>query len=469
MATTPADPSSSGSPRETAPAGLQDALAYPYFQTVWDRKSRRMGLGMEMPGTLGYASPYEPVPLTELEEALLLMAGTGLSGLNLGDIDPSMGADAMVQWTARTWPSSCSNHGTELFFTNDSGTYFMDMWNLMPEEGELATLSGKSQDAQIDWILGMVSRAKRKIDPQRAQMPTGLPGLFVFNHWNANMPGTTLFLPVSNMTLEYINLLFIYFSPEYRFTLVDEANGYASAGLDRWIDAGRLDGNRQMGIVELEQRVLSMQVVEQAFICQNINLGLQAMGLGGWTYTGYIARYALGGMDVPGLGFRFEEAKRGPSVPVGRDGVFEAFVPPYHADMSEAVDHFLEVKWSQYKPEMPKSYLEPDKVVSQIERPAEDTIQIVKDYCNYVHGTYGRFPAFLDPMYQRLTCQAQHVDPDFYAQYYPPGALTDQHHSHFERWHPELAADDGKPPIRAQAPSPTEGSNGGAPQPPGAL
>ena len=75
-----------------------------------------------------------------------------------------------------------------------------------------------------------------------------------------------------------------------------------------------------MGIVELEQRVLSMQVVEQAFICQNITLALQAMGLGGWTYTGYIARFALGGMDVPGLGFRFADAKRGPSVPVGRDG-----------------------------------------------------------------------------------------------------------------------------------------------------
>ena len=109
-----------------------------------------------------------------------------------------------------------------------------------------------------------------------------------------------------------------------------------------------------MGIVELEQRVLSMQVVEQAFICQNINLALQAMGLGGWTYTGYIARFALGGMDVPGLGFRFADAKRGPSVPVGRDGVFEAFTPPYHADMGEAVDAFLEAKWSQYEPTSPR-------------------------------------------------------------------------------------------------------------------
>jgi hypothetical protein len=430
------------------PEGLTDALAYPFFQSVWDRKSRRMGLGMAMPGTLEYASPYEPVPLTELEEALLLVAGTGLTGLNLGDIDPSMGADALVQWTARTWPSSCSNHGTELFFTNDEGLYFLDMWNLVPEEGEIATLSGKPLEAQVDWILGLVDRAKVQLEPGRAKMPTGLPGLFVFNHWNANQPGTTLFLPVSNMTLEYINLLFIYFSDDYRFTLVDETNGYVPCGLERWVDAGRLDPARQMGIVELEQRVLSMQVVEQAFICQNINFALQAMGLGGWTYTGYIARFALGGVDVPGLGFRFADAKRGASVPVGRDGVFEAFTPPYHADMGEAVDAFLEAKWSQYEPDKPKSYKEPERVVAQIARPDEDTVQIVKDYCQYVHDTYGRFPAYLDPMYQRLTCQAQHIDTDFYARYYPPGAVTEQHLAHFERWHPELAGDDGRPPLR---------------------
>jgi hypothetical protein len=31
---------------QAAPAGLYDALAYPFFQSVWDRKSRRVGLGM---------------------------------------------------------------------------------------------------------------------------------------------------------------------------------------------------------------------------------------------------------------------------------------------------------------------------------------------------------------------------------------------------------------------------------------
>jgi hypothetical protein len=250
------------------------------------------------------------------------------------------------------------------------------------------------------------------------------------------------------MTLEYINLLFIYLSPEYRFSIVDEQKGGASAGLDKHLASGRLDPVRQMGMIDLEQRVLSMQVVEQAFICQNLNMGLQCLGLGGWTYTGYIARFMLGGMDVPGFRFRFAEAKSGPSVPVGKDGVYEAFTVPYHADMHAAVDAFLETKWSQYEPDKPKAYKEPDRVISQIQRPDAETISLVKDYCQYVHDTYGRFPAYIDPMYQRLTCQAQHVDPDFYAEFYPPGALTPQHHQHFHRWHPELAGEDGLPPRR---------------------
>lgn len=427
--------------------GLRDALAYPYFDALFDRKSRRVALGMEIPqGPLAYASPYEPIPLTELEEALLLMAGTGLAGLNLADIDPTMGAEAMVQWTARTWPSSCCNHGTELFFTNDDGLYFLDMWNMQPEPDELSTLAGKSAEQQAEVLVEMTRRAKRTLQDGRADLPTELPGLFVFNHWNANKPGTSLFIPVSNMTFEYINLLFIYFGEDYRFCLVDERAGYAPAGLQSWIDKGRIDPNRRMGLVDIEQRVLSMQVVEQAFICQNMNVAMQVMGLGGWTYTGYIAHFVLGGMDVPGLGFTFQDAKNGPRVPVGRDGVFESLCPPYHASMSDAIDAFLVQKWGQYDNSVPKALNESDAIAGSIPRPTQETIQIVKDFCEYVFDAYGRFPASLDPMYQRLACQAQHVDTDFYDQNYPPGAYTGQHSNHFRRWHPDLCDHEGKPP-----------------------
>jgi hypothetical protein len=435
--------------RPAAPPGLWDAMSYPLFQSVVDRKSRRVGLGMTVDSqALAYESPYAPVPLGELEEALLCMAGTGLTGLNLGDLDPARGMSTLVQWTSRTWPSSCSNHGTELFFTNDDGLHMLRMFDQVPPEGELATLSGRPVEEQVERILEMYRRARLTLQPGRAPLPTTLPGLFDFNQWNANQPGTTLFVPVTNVTLEYINLLFIYLSRSYGFSLVDEQHGRRSAGLQEALDAGRLDPARQMGIVELEQRVLSMLVVEQAFICQNINLALQALGLGGWTFTGYLARFVMGGGDVPGLGFRFAQARDGTPYPVGRDGVFEAFTPPYHADMHAAVDAFMEVKWAAFEDGAPTPYLMPDRVVGAVPRPRDDTVELVKRYCQYVHDTYGRFPLYVDPMYQRLTVQAQHADPDFYAAHYPPGALTDQHLEHFRRWHPELAGPDGRPPLR---------------------
>lgn len=435
---------------QAAPAGLLDAMSYPYFQTVFDRKSRRVGLGMEVESeVLDFKSAYSPVPLSELEEALLCIAGTGLTGLNLGDLDPVRGMSTLVQWTTRTWPSSCSNHGTELFFSNDTGLHMLDMFGQMPENDEVMTLSGKSPDEQAEAVIAMYRRARKTLSDGRAPLPTTLPGLFDFNQWNANKPGTTLFVPVTNTTLEYINLLFIYLARSYGFSLVDEQHGYRSAGLDDALASGRVSAQRQMGIVELEQRILSMLVVEQAFICQNINLAMQALGLGGWTFTGYLARFVMGGGDVPGLGFRFHEAKEGmPTVPVGRDGVFEAFCPPYYKDMHEAVDAFMALKWSALDDDVAKPYLEPDKIVNAIPRPHPDTVELVKQYCQYCVDTYGRFPVYVDPMYQRLTAQAQHVDPDFYAKYYPPGALTHQHLNHFNCWHPDIADADGMPPKR---------------------
>ncbi len=449
MSTTRSKPGQGIDPAE-APPGLADALTYPFFQTIFDRKSRRVGLGMEVGSEeLKYRSPYEPVPLSELEEALLCMAATGLTGLNLGDLDPRTGMSTLVQWTSRSWPSACSNHGTELFFSNDDGMYMLNMFGLLPEPGEVASLAGKSIDEQAEKVVELYRRAKVELSPGRAPLPTTLPGLFDFNQWNANKPGTTLFIPVTNITLEYINLLFIYLSRSYRFSLVDEQNGNRSAGLDDALKSGRVEEARQMGMVELESRALSALVVEQAFICQNVNLANQALGLGGWTFTGFLPRYVMGGGDVPGLGFRFEEAKVGPSYPVGLDGHFEAFVPPYFADMHEAVDAFMDLKWSALDDDVPKPYKSPESVVQAIPRPHEDTVELVKAFCQYCIDTYGRFPVYVDPMYQRLTVQSQHLDPDFYEEFYPPGAISNQHVNHFSRWHPDLADENGKPPRRA--------------------
>ncbi len=128
------------------PDGKDVLLKYgAFFQTIFDRKSRRVGLGMTVDSqVIPYESPYRAVPMSELEEALVVMAGTGLMGLSLADLDPVRGASTLVQWTSRSWPSSCNNHGTELFWSNDEGLWWLNIREMQPDPGEVATLSGKS-------------------------------------------------------------------------------------------------------------------------------------------------------------------------------------------------------------------------------------------------------------------------------------------------------------------------------------
>jgi len=346
-----------------------------------------------------------------------------------------------VQWTNRTWPSACSNHGTELFWSNDEGLWWLDIYRLVPEPGEISTLSGKDSAAQAALVVDLYRRARVRLHEGRAPLPTELPGLFDFNHWNANQPGTSLFIPVTNMTMEYINVLFIYLARSYGFNIIDERHGGRSAGLDDFVKSGRIRAERAMTMSELESRVLSMMVVEQGFICQNLNLALQALGLGGWTFTGYLPKYVMGGGDVEGLGFRFETSTDGTTFAVGRDGCLEGFTPPYYRDMHEAVDAFMAMKWAAFESEVPKPFRDApmnESFTAAIPRPHPDTVECVKAYCQYVWDTYGRFPLTVDPMYQRLTTQAQHIDCGFYDIYYPPGAYSAQHRQHLSRWHPEL-------------------------------
>ncbi len=71
----------------TASAPLDQVWNYPLFEALYRRRSRRFGLGFEMPeGPFRYKSAHAPVPLSELEEAMLLGAGAGFSGLAFWDL-----------------------------------------------------------------------------------------------------------------------------------------------------------------------------------------------------------------------------------------------------------------------------------------------------------------------------------------------------------------------------------------------
>lgn len=427
-------------------AGIEDALQFPFYDALTSRRSRRVGLGMQTgAGEVDYTSPYEAVPLSAAEEALLVSAATGVLGLALGDLAHPDGLGALVRWSSRAFPSPCNNQGTELFFTNDEGTYFVDVPSLVPDPDEIARAAPGDRDGQIAQMLDLYHSARVQIGDGRADLPTGPPGLFEFNAWNANTPGTTLFIPVTDMTVEYLNVLFVYLDATQRIAIVDEANGGRYAGLDPWVESGRLDADRTMGMVAFEQRLLGIKATEAAFMTQNMAFAQQCLGLGGFTFSAYNSQWVLGGKDCAGLGFRHATAADGARVPIGRDGLYEAFVPEYHGDAEGVVNAFLEHKYAGHSPEVTKGFTNAESVVASAARPDEETVELVTAYVDYVHETFGRFPAYLDPMYMRIVSQSHHVDPDFYDEHNLSGALPDNIKDHMARWHPEMCDADGRP------------------------
>ncbi|MEM4657699.1 MAG: hypothetical protein QXX77_04675, partial [Candidatus Methanosuratincola sp.] len=126
------------------------------------------------------------------------------------------------------------------------------------------------------------------------------------------------------------------------------------------------------------------------------------------------------------------------------DGVFEALCPPYVKDMREAVDKFLAMRATFWREENPYPYRDQGGILKDEYHPTEERVEIVKDFCTYVYENYGRFPAFIDPMFARLCFQAHHLDLEFYDHHYAEGAYADSHKNHFKLWHPEM----GEPPLR---------------------
>ena len=67
--------------KDTIPPGLNDALKFPLVDALFGRRSRRFYYGAEIPdGFFAYKSKHDPLPLTELEQMMVLTAAGGNTG-----------------------------------------------------------------------------------------------------------------------------------------------------------------------------------------------------------------------------------------------------------------------------------------------------------------------------------------------------------------------------------------------------
>lgn len=425
---------------------VRNAWNYPLLDAIFQRRARRFPLGATMPGDLApFTSTKEPVPLDEIEEAMLVMAGTGISGVNLADLpyNEKDGANfcgnTMLQFVGRVYASACGSHGTELFYTNDEGTYMVQFRDKTPEAvQEFAHLDDREK------IIQGFRANTVKISDGRLEVPMA-PGVTQpFNWWNANHPGSTLFMPISDATWEYINVLMLLMDEPNSYYLYDDLNGNAEP-LKEWADKGYLDKTRAYPLSQLESNMrMITSGTEQAFMLQNMYLVLQAMGLGGWIFTSSVGQYVMAAM-----GFRFEASEvQGPVKPlnpgpvmscVGLDGFFQAYCPPYYPDMGAAVQAVWDAKWGKagiYKEEGGPVALKDRQSLDKLVTKTPDwCLEASKAFADYVYRTYGKFPAVIDPMEMNIWFQAHHLETDFYDRYYQPGAYHQAIKDHMSVWH----------------------------------
>ena len=437
---------------------------YPLLDALIKRRSRRFGLGMKMAsGPLAYASRHGSMPLTEEEEALLTFAAAGVTGFALLDLSfaEGQGGAIVARALGRTIASGDAIQTVSLIVTNDDGAYLIKRPQDFPPQ-EIHSLIDQAQQRQFTELY---RRMRIKIKDRRAAPPLEPMFNVDVNRWSLYAPGTTYFLPVNELTFMYINGLLEVFNEHSGAFVVDERAGFRAAGLGRFARSrgGHLHddpaGGRVFTVQRLELMVAELVTIEQGMMLQNLALMSQAIGLGGFPN---FAEHEFAWFQT--LGFRMAEMgaskyfganafARAVMGMLGRDQripyalglerddaiLLQSYCPPYYANMKEAVRAVADTKYGAgglFRGGAAHSaWREPAAVASAVAEISSAAVDATAAYCEYIHGRYGRFPAYLPPFRTVLGFQACHLDNEFYDRFYRPEALSETERRHRENWH----------------------------------
>jgi hypothetical protein len=414
---------------------LDSVWEYPLFEALYGRRSRRFGLGFEMPqGPFRYKSAHAPLPLTETEEALLVAAGAGFSGLALWDLATPSPYSAL---SGRTFPATRSGGHTTLFFTNDSGLYVLDDKVAASKPKEVETRSEREK------VVALFREQRRQLRLGRLDVPRRVPPYSAHDLWDSNKAGTTVFMPVCDVSQALISLIAQFVDPALQryapasggWNVVDDRHGFRPAGTEQWLKDGFLDAARLMPLSVLERQACYYTFSEPAAISQNMLLAAEALGLGGWKHCGFLSLEMLQCM-----GFRIVSS--GPASfgnPVGLDGIIEAHCPPYFANMDQAVDSVLLRRQRDEISTASRPHLMPEaQHHSGTVKISDAGIACTKAVCNYIFDTYGRFPGGTDALHLMWIIQAHHIDTDFYDRFFAAGAYGPTQANHLVTWHHDV-------------------------------
>ncbi len=394
----------------------------PLFQTMYRRRTRRFPQGGKLPSKragLNYESSEQPIPLSEMETALLCFAACGITGVTVEEIRHLLGHVTVI---GRTAASPCASLTLHLFFSNDEGVYYYTSHKtdeIIPAERMRVSSPEQRHKIIEDYKNNTIKLKSGRIDIPRKAIGAAFESM-------VNLPGTTLFVPVADTTMEYINLLFTGLA-QFRWQLWDEVQD-SPAGIGRWIESGFLNGAK-MTIAQYDSMLPWLCNLEAGMSMQNMSLAATAMGLGSFMMHTIDLRTVM-----KALKFRFEEIRgdgfpQATNNPVGIDGVLEGHCPPYKS-IEEAVQHIAELKWGAKGIYGKEGY--------NLPRPNfyDDIVEITVSFCNYVYENYGRLPKYHDALFIPILAQIHHLDNGYYEKFFPEYLNSDDR-KHMKHWHSE--------------------------------
>ena len=427
---------------------------FPLLTALRERRSRRFGLGMKMPGgPLAFESRHQPRPLTEAEESALVFAACGITGHALADLcyTKDGGGSIMAGLVARTIASGDGLQTVSLVVTNDEATWLIRK----PRElsaGEIANLIALGQRGEFTELY---RRCRVKIKDGRASTPNEPLFNINANRWSAHAPSTSYFLPINDLTFMYVNGLLEILNEHTGAFILDERNHFLPAGLAKFARkrGGHLECDPAKGRVatvrQVEQFVTEFVTVEQGMMLQNLGLMAEALGLGGFPnfanhefawfqslgfqmQTMPVNRYVGAGW-LPSLMMKLLRQNPAIPYPVGleRDGkiLLKPFCPPHYASMADAVRAVVNMKCGTsgiFTAAGPGSaWAKQGEVAKQVEPVSEAAIEATIAYCEYLWQRFGRFPVYMPAYRTVLGFQACHVDAEIYDKFYKRGAVSE--------------------------------------------
>jgi hypothetical protein len=283
-------------PNESLNDTLNDLLRFPLMEAIAGRRSRRFCMGAEIPdGSLAFKSKHMPLPLNDMGKLLVLTSMGGVTGWHFAIMRHARYAPKLSNYSGspvgRTFPSAAGFITSELFFTDDNGTYFFPTRDFHPE---IEILDGK---VNLEDFLSVHKKRIRKLSNKRLHIPREEPYMEGHNTWVANHEGSMLVIPVGDLA-QHVLATICYFT-QNGYTIYDDIAKNPIPGTEKF---GKLvDVNKPVPLTVLEQSSLADMTAEFSTSCYAGMLMLQPLGLGGYMYEGIDRHTILGASGDPAV------------------------------------------------------------------------------------------------------------------------------------------------------------------------